>query len=66
MKKEITLESIKDKPMLSRNETAFYLGLHVNSLDRANIPHCKIGRRCIYSKQVLDKWLADNSTGGTK
>ncbi|MBO4630106.1 MAG: helix-turn-helix domain-containing protein [Treponema sp.] len=50
--------------MLSRSETAFYLGLHVNTLDRANIPHTKIGRRTVYSKQVLDAWIAANSIGG--
>lgn len=64
MKKEITLNSISQKAMLSRSETAFYLGLHVNTLDRANIPHTKIGRRTVYSKQVLDAWIADNSIGG--
>ena len=64
MKTKITLESLKEKAMFSRKETAFYLGLHVNTLDRANIPHTKIGRRTVYSKQVLDAWIADNSIGG--
>ena len=61
VKKEITLQSIQNKLNLSRNETAFYLGLHVNTLDKVNIPHAKIGRRTVYSKQVVDAWLADHS-----
>lgn len=52
--------------MLSRDEAAFYLSVHVNTLDRANIPHAKIGRRTVYSKQVLDAWIADNSKGGNQ
>lgn len=64
MKTIITYDTIKDKPMLSRKETAFLLGCHANTLDRANIPHTKIGRRTVYSRQVLDSWIAENAKGG--
>lgn len=63
MKKSITLQTISQKAMLSRNEAAFYLGVNVNTLDRAKIPHAKIGSRCIFSKQVLDAWIAEHSKG---
>ncbi len=61
--KIISFETIKEKPYLSRKETAFYLGLHPNSLDRAKIPYTKIGRRKLYSKQILDSWLVEHSKG---
>lgn len=65
MKNPVSIATLSEKAFLSRKETAFYLGLHVNTLDRANIPHAKIGNRTIYSKEVLEKWLADNSIGGS-
>lgn len=63
--KPISYETIKDKPFLSRKETAFYLGLHANTLDRAKIPYTKIGRRKVFSRQILDSWLAEHSEGAT-
>ena len=62
--KTISYDTIKEKPYLSRKETAFYLGLHTNTLDRAKIPYTKVGRRKLFSKQTLDSWLADHSEGG--
>lgn len=59
----ISYESIKEKPFLSRKETAFYLGVHVNTVDREKIPYTKIGRRKIFSRQILDSWLAEHSEG---
>ena len=62
--KTISYDTIKEKPYLSRKETAFYLGLHTNTLDRAKIPYTKVGRRKLFSKQILDSWLAAHSEGG--
>ena len=63
--KIISYNSIKEKPFLSRKETVYYLGLHPNTLDRAKIPYTKIGRRKLYSKQILDSWLVEHSKGAT-
>lgn len=65
MKNTLSFSTLSEKAFLSRKETAFYLGLHVNTLDRANIPHTKIGNRTVYSKAILEKWLSDNSIGGS-
>lgn len=64
--KNLSFEEIKNKPFLSRKETAFYLGVHVNTLDRAEIPCSKVSRRTVYSREILDKWLAANQQGGNK
>ncbi len=64
--KSISFEEIKEKPFLSRKETAFYLGVHVNTLDRAGLPCTKVGRRKLYSRILLDQWLESNSKGGNQ
>lgn len=62
--KDLSFEEIKEKPFLSRKETAFYLGVHVNTLDRAGLPCAKLGRRKLYSRILLDRWLESNARGG--
>lgn len=63
--KTLNYETIKEKPFLSRKETAFYLGLHVNTLDKTNIPFSKIGSRKVYSKQAVDSWILEHSEGAS-
>ncbi len=62
--KQLSFDELKEKPFLSRKETAFYLGVHVNTLDRANLPCSKVGRRKVFSRILLDQWLKSHSTGG--
>lgn len=57
------MNTLNNKEILSRKETALYLGLHVNTLDRANIPHVKIGRRVVYEKQKILDWLKAHQKG---
>ena len=57
------IQALNEKAILSRKETALFLGLHVNTLDRANIPCTKIGRRTVYQKSVLVDWLNSHSKG---
>jgi hypothetical protein len=50
----------KEKQVLSRRETAAYLGIHTNTLDRNNdIPRIHIAGRVLFRKKVLDKYLTD-------
>ncbi len=62
MKENATLTN---KPYLSRKETAFYLGLNCQTLDKIKIPHVKLGRRVVYSKQAVDAWYSEHSKGAT-
>jgi hypothetical protein len=54
---------------MSRKEAAQYLGVAVGSLDvdacRGNwgIPRLRIGRRVVYEKTALDRWLAERRAG---
>jgi hypothetical protein len=48
------------RQMLTRKETAHYLGIHINSLDRyRDIPRIRLGGRILFRKETLDKYLAD-------
>jgi len=55
-----TIQPIKE--VLSRAESALYLGVCKTTLDRLNIPKTKIRRRVLYRKEILDKWLSQNTT----
>jgi hypothetical protein len=60
LKEESTLEneSKTTKPVLSRKEAAAYLGIHVNTLDKNDIPRIHIGRRTLFRQKTLEKILA--------
>ncbi len=64
--KTLSYDTIKEKPFLSRKETAFYLGLHVNTLDKTSIPFSKIGKRKVYSRQAVDSWILEHSEGASR
>ncbi len=55
-------ETIPDK--MNRQQAADYLGVSPGFLandvwtQRHKVPFQKIGRRCIYPRQMLDAWLA--------
>jgi hypothetical protein len=49
----------KEKQVFSRRETAAYLGIHMNTLDKTDIPRIYMGGRVLFRKKVLDKYLTD-------
>jgi len=51
----------KGGEILSRKATAQYLGICVTTLDRLSIPKTRIGRRVMYTRDVLNKWIAGNT-----
>jgi len=50
-------ESKITKTVLSRKEAAAYLGIHVNTLDKNDIPRIHIGRRTLFRQKTLEKIL---------
>jgi len=55
-----------EKQTLSREEAAKYLGIHVNTLDRTNIPRVRIGGRVLFRRITLDNLLAGSEVSGDK
>ena len=47
---------------LSIEQASAYLGLSVSYLQkltcRGRVPYVKVGRRCLYDRTLLDKWMA--------
>jgi len=44
--------------VLSRRQTAQYLGICLTTLDKLDIPRTQIRKRIIYRKSTVDDWLA--------
>jgi len=49
------------KELMSRREAAAYLGICKTTLDRQDIAKTKIGRRVLYRREVLEKWILQNT-----
>jgi hypothetical protein len=47
--------------ILDRKTAAIYLHICKTTLDRLDIPRTKIRRRVLYRKDILDKWLVENT-----
>jgi hypothetical protein len=47
----------KENEVLSRKETAAFLGVCLSTLDRIDIPKIKIRERVIYRRVDVVKWL---------
>jgi len=60
------LENVIEKQVLSRKEAAAYLGIHLNTLDRSDVPRLQIGRRVLYRIKTLDKLLNDREQSENK
>jgi excisionase family DNA binding protein len=43
---------------LSRQEAADYLGIHINTIDRSNVPRIRIGGRVLFNRETLDRLLS--------
>ena len=57
------------KEVMSRRETAAYIGIGLSTLDQLNIPKIKIRKRILFKKEAIDKWLLSQqakTTAGTK
>ena len=46
-----------DEAPLTRAQAAKYLSLCTTSLDRLGIPHVRAGKRILYRREAIDKWL---------
>ena len=51
-------ETKTTKLVLPRKEAAVYLGIHVNTLDRSDIPRVSFGGRVMFKYEDLDKCFA--------
>ena len=49
---------------LSKEQAALYLGIGVTLLNELGVPFVKLGRRCVYDKIDLDKWLDEYKQRG--
>jgi len=47
--------------VLSRKKAAAFLGICLTTLDRLNIPRTKIRHRVMYRRDVLDRWVVDQT-----
>jgi len=52
--------------ILSRKQAAAFLGICTNTLDRQDIPKTKIGRRVMFKREVLNKWIDDHTEKGKR
>jgi excisionase family DNA binding protein len=46
-------------PVLSRREAAKYLGIHINTLDKSDIPRVRMGRKIMFRQKTLDKYVLE-------
>jgi hypothetical protein len=46
--------------ILSRRQASEYMGICRASLDRLNLPRIKVGRRVLYKRASLQKWLSEH------
>ncbi len=61
--KTFELEELKNKELLTRAETAFYLNVCLSVLDRLDLPKYKFRRNVRYKKSDIDTWLETNKKG---
>jgi excisionase family DNA binding protein len=50
--------------LLSRKEAAVILGISRTTLDRLDIHRTKIGRRVMFKRDVLNKWIDEHTEKG--
>jgi hypothetical protein len=55
-----------DAELLNRREAAKYLGVCTTTLDRLKIPKTKIRHRTMYRRDVLKKWVEENTENGKR
>ena len=52
--------------ILSRKQAAQFLGICLTTLDRLDIPRTRIRHRVLYKRDVLNKWIDDQTEGGKR
>ena len=52
--------------ILSRRETAAFLGICLTSLHHLDIPKTKVGHRVMYKREVINKWIDDHTEKAKK
>jgi hypothetical protein len=54
--------------LLNRSEAALFLGIGLNTLGKLNIQKIRIRRRVLYRRDILEKWVKENTEkkAGTK
>jgi len=60
------METQPTKEVMSRAQTAAYIGIGKSTLDRLNIPKIQIRRRVFFKKETVDSWLLSQQTKGAK
>jgi hypothetical protein len=50
---------VPEKHVLNRQEAADYLGVHIHTLDKSDIPRIRIADKVLFRKCTLDKFLAE-------
>ena len=60
----VDFEQLNKKELLTRYETAAYLGVCLTVLDRSGIPCIKVGRNVRYRKTVLESWILEHEDSG--
>ena len=52
---------LSSKEVMSRSEAAAYIGIGKSTLDKLDIPRTQVRRRVFFKKEVIDKWLSQNT-----
>ena len=52
--------------IMSRKQAAQFLGICKTTLDRLTIPRTRIGRRVMFKREVLNKWIDEQTEGGKR
>jgi len=60
------MNSTTNIEILSRKKAAAFLGICLTTLDRLDIPRTKIRHRVMFRRDVLDKWIVDQTDGGKR
>ena len=53
------MEDTIAKQTLTRKEAAAYIGIHINTLDRSDIPRIYFGRKVLFKRESLDKCFTE-------
>ena len=52
--------------ILSRKQAALFLGICLTTLDRLDIPRTRIRHRVLFKRDVLKKWVDEQTEGGKR
>jgi hypothetical protein len=54
-------QNVVEPALLNRSEAAGFLGVGLNTLGRLDVPKTRIRKRVLYRRDVLEKWVRDNT-----